>query len=215
MHRNLRQDLANLSNLSVADMNYNKLATHFGNAVVEREEMDRKNANDYYNGNEGVQEAHIDLLKRAIAEKVAEENAEINGNLPVASVFDAYQIASAAKDEFKRDVGIHALVGHLQTKWKRDKVANLTASEFYNLKEHYKFNYPRSAAKDIIEEIGKRGYSTLDMGKLIDIANQVQSQEDYEYHIKANGLASNSHLNKKARQFILALVNGEERREEY
>ena len=191
-------------------MNYFKLAQNFAKDINVQAAQDRSYEEAYYRNDGSLHETHVDTLKRVIAEELAKENADIQGTLPVASVFEAYQVAKKASEEFSRDVGVIALVGHLQTKWKRDKTANMNASDFYKLKEYYKFNYPKSAASDIMEDIAKKGYATLETSKLMEIASQIECQDDYEYQIRANHLTANSISNKKARQFILALVNGED-----
>ncbi len=53
---------------------------------------------------------------------------------------------------------------------------------------------------------------SLEVSKLAALAQDISSQEDYERVILENGLQSNAPHCKKSRQFILALVNGDDER---
>ena len=207
MSRNIRQHLADLSGKSVCDFNYSKLASHFDRDVKARE------AYDYQNEIEqdlvtSLSEPHVNLLRRALQEAIEKESAEMNGNLPVISLFEAAQTARNASTKDSRDFGLNKLAIHLERMWKRDKSAHLNASDLIFLKDHYNKNFPKSAASNLVDEFTKSGFFDLPVGDLIDIANQIRTQADFDYYIKEAGLHTNNPRSKKARHFILALLNG-------
>jgi hypothetical protein len=205
--RNIRQRLANLSGKTVKDFDFSKIAECVADELRKAEEEDKEK--EQYNAS-SVSERFLSALKKTCGEVNDPKDQDINGKLPVISVFDAYQIVKMARDEYPRDVGISVLCSHLGKKWKRKKDANLLTSDFLRLKESYIRQYPKSKASSILEIVADNGYMSLDIGQLTAIAENIKSQEDYDYYIRQNCLASNSPQNKKARKFILALLNSEE-----
>lgn len=207
MSKTIYQHLEELTGTKTS-MDYSKLLRQFAGEVQYRrdEDLAKEAAN---NRGKDLNDRHIDWMKRVVAEELERESENIDGTLPVSSVFEAYQVSKSASTQNSRDVGIRVLTTHLEKLWKADKSANLTVSDVLKIKEHYNRNYPKSAASEVIEDISKKGYLTLPIGELVDIASQIRSQEDYDYYIKEARLTGGSLYQKKARQFILALVNGE------
>lgn len=206
MSKSIRQHLADLSGNSVRDYDFSRLAAHFGKAAKARDARDLRNEMNRER-QVALSEPHIDMMRRAIEEAIEKESAELNGTLPVISMFEAAQIAKGAVKEASRDVGLQNLSTHLERRWKADKQAHLSASDIITLKDHYNRNFPKSAASRVVEGFTKSGWMDLPVGNLMDIASQIRSQKDFDYYIKEAGLHTNNPYNKKARNFILALLN--------
>jgi hypothetical protein len=209
MARNIRQHLADLSGASVRGLDYRKLASAFGKDVQTRAAEDLRNEAAREHAID-LHDRHLDWMKRAIAEAIEQESAEISGTLPVISAFEAAQMAKNASKKYSRDVGVLNLSALLERKWKADREAHLTSSDVIMLKDHYNKNFPKSAAREVIENFTREGYLDLPVGKLIDIAAQIRNQDDFDYYIKEAGLHTNNPYNQKARKFILALLNGDQ-----
>ena len=206
MARSIRQHLSDLSGKSVRDYDFSRLAARFGKAAKARDARDLRNEMNRER-QVALSEPHIDMMRRAIEEAIEKESAELNGTLPVISMFEAAQIAKGAVKEASRDVGLQNLSTHLERRWKADKQAHLSASDIITLKDHYNRNFPKSAASHIVEGFTKSGWMDLPVSNLMDIASQIRSQSDFDYYIKEAGLHTNNPYNKKARNFILALLN--------
>lgn len=211
MSRNIRQHLADLSGTSVRSFNYAKFANIYGSTVQKRDAEDLKNEVERERS-VAFHDRHVDWMKRAVGEAIEKESADVNGALPVISSFEAVQVVKSAAKSYPRDIGVLNLATHLEKRWKYDRDSHLTASDVLMLKNHYNSNYPKSAATGVIENFSKEGYFDLPVGKLMDLAAQIRDQSDYDYYIKEAGLHTNNPYNKKARQFILALLNGESER---
>lgn len=207
MSRSIRQHLADLSGNSVRDYDFSRLATHFGKAAKARDAWDLRNEEDRERV-VALNEPHIDMMRRVVEEAIAKESAEVNGTLPVISKFEALQVAKEATQKSSRDVGLRNLSTHLERRWKDDRQGHLSASDILTLKDHYKRNFPKSAAINVVENFTKAGWLDLPVGHLMDIASQIRNQNDFDYYIKEAGLHTNNPYNKKARNFILALLNG-------
>lgn len=202
--RNVKQDLANFSGESVGNIKMDNLNRLYGRKAAAREEFDRKNEGNYRD-DPAILEQMMSIVAKALDKDVDQPQ---RGNLPVTSVFDALQVLNSHKLA-KNDFGINALRGHLETKWKRNREANITADDFTSIKEHYSRNYPRSAVNEVIDEIGRRGYITLPLSDLVHIASKVRNQNDFDRLMKDNGLHTNQPHHVKARNFILSVVNKE------
>jgi len=207
--KKVRQVLANLSGQPVRDIDYRRLANLYEADVAARDEADEQNAIEY-ELKTNVHEAHLDTLKKAIEQAIEQNHAEVDGTLPIVSAFEALQIAKAASADNSRDVGVLNLVTYLDKRWHHDREANLTTKDVILIKDHFQKNYPKSAALKVIQEFSKQGYATLPIGKLVDIASNIRTQDDFDYYIQEAGLQGNNPFHRKARQFILALLNGED-----
>jgi hypothetical protein len=200
--RNIHQDLANMTNKSVDGLGVDRLVSKYAKVAEQRR---RREAG--YDEEFSLNIPQVERARRHIAEQLEAEAAQIHGTLPVAAIFDAYSLVKAAR---KRDAGVSALQGHLERMWQRDRTGSITADAYLTLHDHYKRNYPKSAAADLIKEIGERGYATLPISDLEHIASQIQSQEDFDYQIMYNGLNGGAPHQVKARRYILALLNESE-----
>jgi hypothetical protein len=203
MAHNTKQLLANYSRVSVRDIDVGKLAGRYLPIVAQRKAQDLANEQEYR-----LNIPQLERTKRLVAEELEQLVREENSHLPVTSVFDALQAVKAHKDA-ERDAGLRAIRGQLEKMWRKDRTASISVATYEALADHYKKNYPRSAVVDVLKKIGQDGYMTLEVSKLASIASEVNSQADYEEAVLRNGLQGNSPNNVKARQFILALVNGE------
>lgn len=202
--RNTSQDLADLSGHSVRGLDVSRLAKRYASAAAERRAQDAANQREF-----NVNIPLVAMLQKRVAEHLAAEADEVNGNLPVASVFEAYQTVKARKD-MDRDPGLRALYGHIEALWKKNRSASITASSYLRLHDHYKNRYPKSAAVEVIEEIGRKGYTTLPLSDLTRIATTIESQSDFDYAMVYYGLNGQAPHQVKARRYILALLNGED-----
>lgn len=206
--RNVMQDLANLTGKEVPGLRVSRFAAHYRDAVRERRAREEANAQEFV-----LNIPHLDYVKRLVAEQMEAEATEVNGHLPVASVFDALQTVKAQKN-WDSDAGLRALYGHLDRMWKKDRSGSITASTYLKLHDHYRRTFPKSAAVGVIIEIGKRGYATLPVSQLHAIASQIKTQEDYDILIQRHGLNGVLPHQVKARRYILALVNEDHEEDE-
>jgi len=201
--RNVKQDLANASGKVVSDIGGGRLAAMYAQNAAARRAYDR--------GNEGrTHDDRVVLEKlRAMVERGIEESDKkaVSGSLPVNSVFNALQIVNENK-EINRDVGLKALKGHLEAKWKRDRTASISADDYNQIRETYTRNYPRSVVGSVIDEIGQQGYVTLPLSDLMHIASKIRTQGDFDRLMRRHGLHTNQLHHRKARNFILSVVNG-------
>jgi hypothetical protein len=204
MHRNqTKQALANLSGKPVNDISMARLAPMFAKTVVNRRRAELQSEFE-----ESVPKVFIDHL-RAKASKLLEKEAENTGsNLPVSSVFDALQIVKQSKLA-ATDAGVRAWKGMLESMWKKNRTANITAESFMRFRDYFTSNFPKSAVSEVFEEIGAKGYAALPISDLLRIASRIHSQEDFEYEIMKAGLMTKQPHHVKARNFILAAVNGD------
>lgn len=208
MSKNVYQHLEELTGETQSSINYSRLASKFADDVKKECEVDLQKEAAYREGKE-LNERHIDWMRKVVAKELEKETDRIDGSLPVSSVFEAYQRAKSASSATPRDIGVRILTTHLEKMWKTNRTANLTVADMLKVKEHYSRNYPKSAAADLIEDISTKGYFMLPVANLVHVASQIRTQEDYDYHIKEAGLAGGNPFQKKARNFILALINGE------
>jgi len=151
---------------------------------------------------------HLEALKKKLAQKIEADFNDESGHLPITSVFDALQIIKSKKDASK-NIGLRALGAHLNTMWKKDRTANLSANTFLNLKDHYTRNYPKSGMDSVFDEISNKGYFTLPLSDLMHIASQIRNQKDFNYMMEEHGLNGMHPHQVKARNFIIATLNGE------
>ena len=206
--RNVRSDLEKITGQSM-EIDYDMLSEKFASSIKDREDQDMRNEAEYHMARE-INARHIDWMKRVVAEELEKEVERVNGSLPVSSVFDALQVVKKASAESPRDIGLSAFAGMLEKKWKRDREASIIAEDFLKLRNYYENNYPKSRVSEVLDKIAKSGYATLPMSDLIEIAGRIRNQQDYEHEINQAGLSGRTPHQKKARAFILALVNGEE-----
>lgn len=202
--RNVSQDLADLSGHTVRGLDVSRLAMRYAKAVKERRAQDEANEREFH-----LNLPMLEVVQKRLAEQLADEADAVNGHLPIASVFDAYQIVKARKD-VNKDPGLRALFGHLESMWKKNRTGSISANSYLRLHDHYKNRYPKSAAVEVIEEIGRKGYTTLPLSDLTRIASTIESQSDFDKAVVYYGLSGSAPHQVKARRYILALLNGED-----
>jgi len=188
---------------SIDQVGMGRLAKVYSSTINKRINVEAKRENEV-----DLSIPHLEVLQKKLSEEMNNEPDGVSGHLPVASVFDALQIIKARKDA-KRNVGLRALSGYLQSIWKKDRTANLTANTFLNLKDHYNRNYPKSGMDGVFDEIADKGYFTLQLSDLLHIASQIEDQEDFDYMMVKCGLNGKQPHQIKSRKFILATINGE------
>jgi hypothetical protein len=204
--KSVTKHIQDLTGKSFSAVNFDKLAAEFSGNMKRISARDRQLEEEYYNPSPDMKRA--EKLKMLVAKAIEQESDRVNGSMPVISTFEAYQVAKRAYSENSRDVGLANLTTYLEKGWKRDREASLNTEEVVKLADHYKKNFPKSSAKKVLAGMVENGYFDLPVNELMGISSEIRSQADYEYQITANGLASNSPRNQKARQFILAAVNG-------
>jgi hypothetical protein len=180
-----------------------RLAKAYSRSVIQRRASDARNQEELR-----VSIPHMHAIQKKLAEAIREPD-EVSGHLPVASVFDALQVVKARRD-LRRNPGLRALRGHLQSAWKKNRTANLSANTFLNLKDYYIRNYPKSGMSEVFDDIAKGGYFTLPISELLHIASQIGTQEDFDHMMVQCGLSGTQPHQVKSRNFILASLNGED-----
>jgi hypothetical protein len=197
----MAQHLADLSGKSVTNIRMGDLSKRYAKAIKDRKRAEAEKENEFrYNAQ------HVEYLKSLVAKEL-ERCAEVtDSTLPFISVFDALQIVKARKD-LDMDLGLRALVGHLETAWRRDREAVITAGSYLTLKEHYTRQYPKSRVAQVFDDMHDSGYLDLPVVELMNLVAQIETQEDYDYLIRAHGLDGNKPWQRKSRQFIIAAVN--------
>jgi len=201
-----RQLLANFSRQSVRDLSVSRLEKLYAPVVAQRRQADLDNEQAFE-----MNIPHLEHVKRLLAQELEQMATEENAHMPITDVFSALQVVKQSKVS-ENDIGVRALETMLTSMWRKDRTASITSAKFTALIDHFRKNYPRSAVCEVLEKIGESGYMSLEVSKLAALAQDISSQEDYERVILENGLQSNSPNCKKARQFILALVNGDDER---
>lgn len=213
MRKNVYKQLEALTG-EPAGFNYSKLASRYAEAITATREEDERKAIAYRLNDKDLSEYEYSWISKVVANELDKEVDRVDGTLPISTVFEVFQSVKAASKSNSRDIGLRVLTTHLEKLWKRDKSANLTVNDFLRIKEHYERNYPKSACCEVIDDATQKGYLTLPVGELIDLTANIRSQEDYDYYIKEAGLSGNNPFQRKARKFILALLNGEKHAED-
>jgi hypothetical protein len=204
--KSVTQLVNELGGSNYSDFNYSSLYRKYARDIRDQEQRDLHAMDHKYSTFDKVQ---LKTMQKNLASVIDERAEQVNGHLPVSTTYDAYQKVKEAAKHDKRDVGLKVLATHLGKLWEKDREGSLHVSEYMRLKDHYANNFPKSAAVEVLDNVVNTGYTDLPMAKLMTIASCIRSQADYDYQIKSNGLESNSLRNKKARQFILDLVNGD------
>lgn len=201
-----KQRLANLSGKPVNDISMSRLAPMFAKTVVKRREAERR---EELEAEDRVDMGFVQHLRSKAAKLIEQEAENTAANLPISSVFDALQITQAHK-QAQADAGIRAWRGQLKSMWKKNRTANITAESFIKYRDYYESCFPKSAVAEVFDEIGAQGYASLPVSDLLVIASRIYNQEDYDYEMNMAGLTSKNPHHVKARNFVLAVVNGDE-----
>ncbi len=187
---------------SIDDIGMSRLAQRYATAVSQRKAADLRREQEtdltpYL--------PQLEVARRKLARALEAESENIGGHLPVSSVYDALQIVKAQN----ANIGVRALTGHLETLWKADRQASLSANSFLTLRDHYTRNYPKAGMGEVFDAIAKKGYLALPMSDLVKIASEIQTQEDFDLAMMKHGLDGRQPHQVKARKFVLAVLNGE------
>jgi hypothetical protein len=137
------------------------------------------------------------------------EETNVNGNFPVNSFVSSVKLAKEASKKFPNDIGVSNLSIHLAKMKEEDDTGVLNTDKYLRLVDFYRNQYPKSAATKVLDKIAEEGYVSLPVRNLIDISTRIASQEDFEFEMVYNGLNGNSPAQRKAREFVIALVNGD------
>lgn len=200
--RNVKQDLADLSGQVVNNINMNKLYQMYNEKAAKRKAKDLANEGTFRSDASLVE--NVSIIIATALEKDA--NKPLKGSLPITSTFNALQIVNTSK-KLSVDAGLKALKNHLEVKWNKNKEGNITADDFNQIKSYYTKQYPRSIVCDVIDEIGKKGYITLPISDLVQVASKIENQHDFDVAMKENGLHTSQPHHVKARNFILSILN--------
>jgi hypothetical protein len=187
------------------DFNYHKLATKYSGDIIKRRQAEQKNREEYER-NEDI--CSVMKARASISERIQKEAENIDGSLPICSVDEALTIIKQANKD-NSDIGVNNLETLMMNRWRENRNYEITAGDFLRMKDHFEKNYPNSKVSKILNKIGSEGYMALPSKQLIEIASRIACQEDYDFEIRAANLEGNSPNQKKARKFILAIINGE------
>lgn len=199
--RNPNQDLANLTGKTVSGLNVGRLASKYAPVANARRAQDLANERELELG-----WGHLEALRKKVSEELEKASEEMASDMPIASTFDALQEVKTHKDVCK-DAGLRALMGHLEKAWKRDREGSISAASLGELRKHYARTFPKSAVVGVLDKIAKTGYACLEMSKLAQIAEEIETQDDYDRLMVENGLNGKQPNQVKARKFVLGLVN--------
>ena len=200
--KHVAQDLADLSGKTVSNLRLGKLAERYSDAIKERKAGEKAKASEVR-----INAGDVDVLKRLVAQQIESCVDEVNASMPVISVFDALQVVKGRR-ELNNDLGLRALKGHLETAWKKDRNASINVESYLTLQEYYNRQYPKSRVAEVFRQLQDASYLTLPVGELMEVVAQIETQSDFDRLVKDYGLAGNKPHQKKAREFIVATLNG-------
>jgi len=186
-------------------LDFGKLSKSYAAEIKAAEERDENRMRSYYEPDNTMDK--LSMLREKLAQQAEEEASEIDGDLPVMSTFDLHNDVKRSMESNKRDAGLKALYAHAKRLWEKDRTGSVDYATFSEIRDHYSARFPKSAAVDCLEKSAANGYVKLDMTKLMGIAASIKDQDDFDYMIRVNGLSVNNPQNKKARDFILEMVN--------
>jgi hypothetical protein len=145
----------------------------------------------------------VDSLRRKVATLVDAPDE----SLPIVTRFDLYTGIRGISERAPKDAGLKRLASQLQHTWDQEPLGSLTYGQVSALVRSLRDNFPRSAAADAVEaECARVGMHKLPVAKLARIASKIDSQEDYNSVIQANGLGDNKLEHIRARTFIRSIV---------
>ena len=127
---------------------------------------------------------------------------------PIVSRFDAFSVVKDASRKNPEDMGLRKMSLHLERLWHAGPLDALTVGALSRIRDHYQNNSPRSIVGEIIDTvIPKVSFKTLPVAKLVRIASQISTQEDYDTAVERNGLHGDDPISVRARTFIRELAN--------
>lgn len=153
-----------------------------------------------------VQLPFYDALKRKI-NKALSEQAKNEESMPVVATFDLHSSIAKYAERAPKDRGIKNLSAHVRKLWEKDPLGSLSYRDVNGLISTYRDLYPKSKAADLIQaEVIRLGYHKLPVAKLARIASRINSQEDYDAAMEANGYNGARPEQVRARSLVRALV---------
>ena len=127
---------------------------------------------------------------------------------PIVSRFDAFSVIKDASRKCPGDMGLRRIALHLERLWHAEPLGALTAGALARLRDHYQGADPRSTLGEVVDTcIPKVSFKTLPVAKLVRIASQIASQEDYDTAVERNSLHGDDPISVRARIFIRELAN--------
>jgi|LSQX01.2.fsa_nt_gb hypothetical protein len=205
--RSVTDRLNFFSKKAYGDMNYRRLEREFSHRIRAEKEKDEKYDEENLSRLFNKEKDENKKVKEKALKALGDEGKEKNKDLPSAGKFETYQEVKMESEKNPRDVGLKNACEFTKRKWKEDRDGSYSVGEIEKLEAHYKRNYPKSAAKDVLAKAASKGYSRLNRSHLARIASSIRTQRDYDRQIKVHGLDANSPMNIKARKFILSIVN--------
>jgi hypothetical protein len=152
---------------------------------------------------------HVDAVRRKVAE--AQRDALLSDDQPACTKFDAARVATECCNDDPRDHGLRRAALYLRKVWESDPDGALTVADLARAHERVCRDYPKSAARSLFDEaIPLVSFETLDRSGLAAIAQQIETQQDFDRVIVEYGLGGNDARSRRARQYVLALVNRQE-----
>jgi hypothetical protein len=202
--RDLRKELKEKHGMDI-DYDFNRLSVKYAKEVLDRRAKEQEDNEEF---EAGIDYHSLIVAKNKIAQELEREADRVHGNLPICSIEDALTVVKVANTD-RRDIGVNNLETYLMNLWKKNASYTITAEHFLKIRDTFTKNYPKSKVAGLIDEICSEGYMSLYLPELVDIASRIASQEDFEYEIRMANLDGNQPTQRKAREFILAVVNGE------
>jgi hypothetical protein len=145
----------------------------------------------------------LEVLRRKIATAASEQD----NATPVAMRFYVFTAMKSAAEQHPQDRGISQAVHILGSLWQKDPMGSLTLGQVTEIRNRIKDTNPRSKVAKVLDTVVSRvGYSTLPVAKLARLANQVETQEDFDTLIKAAGFDGDRPEHIKARTLVRELV---------
>lgn len=150
-----------------------------------------------------IQLPFVEALKRKVAKVVDGPNA----NLPVVTRFDLYQGIRKISERAPTDSGLKRLAIQLERAWHSEPLGALSYGDVSGLVAVYRDQYPRSKAADAIEaECTRVGMHKLPVAKLVRIASNINTQEDYDSAMQIHGYAGDRPEQVRARTLVRELI---------
>lgn len=152
---------------------------------------------------------HVDAVRRKVAE--AQRDALLSDDQPACTKFDAARVATECCNDDPRDHGLRRAALYLRKVWESDPDGAMTVADLARARERVCRDYPKSAARSLFDEaIPLVSFETLDRSGLAAIAQQIETQQDFDRVIVEYGLGGNDARSRRARQYVLALANRQE-----
>lgn len=190
---------------SLEPLDYDSLGRLYASEIEESDIRDNNRMKSRYEVDNSA--SKLASMKKRIADELSSIHAEETASVPVMSTFELHQAVKNASVASKRDIGLRSLTAHVEKLWTNDRDGFVDHQGFSVLRDHYARQYPKSAAAEVLDKAAKSGYMNLNKSELMELAANIQDQEDFDYLMRVNGYDSNTPRNEKARKFVLAVLN--------